>query len=482
LEGNNMNHKRAVACLALIVSTISITPTAIARTNPGANLDATEPQFRQLYKELVETNTTLSAGDCTLAATKMAHRMKAAGFADGDLRIFSVPEHPKEGGLVATLRGSDPGKKAILLLAHLDVVEAKREDWARDPFTLIEEDGYFYARGAADDKARAAIYTDLLINYKKEGFRPRRDIKLALTCGEETPGAFNGAQWLAANHKDWIDAEFAINEGAGGLLAPNGNKVALNIQAGEKTNQNFILETTNPGGHSSAPPPENAIYDMVDALQKVRALQFPAQLNETTRAFFTRYAPLTGGAVGNAMRAIVADPNDAAADAVLSRNKIYNAVLRTTCVATMIDGGHAKNALPQKVRANVNCRIMPGTKMEDVRDAIAEVIQNPKVSVSIMEPRSIVTPSPKLGVNILKPIENLARRHFPNIPVIPIMVPGSTDGIYTTAAGIPTYGFSAIFSDYETSGTHGLNERVLVKSVIEARKFQYELIMYYSLH
>jgi acetylornithine deacetylase/succinyl-diaminopimelate desuccinylase-like protein len=482
LEGINMIHKQAVAYLAIIASMISIGPAAVARTNPGARLDATEPQFRQLYKELVETNTTLSAGDCTLAATKMAHRMKAAGFADSDLRIFSVPDHPKEGGLVATLRGRDPSKKAILLLAHVDVVEAKREDWARDPFTLIEEDGYFYARGAADDKAMAAIFTDLLINYKKEGFRPRRDIKLALTCGEETPGAFNGAQWLAVNHKDWIDAEFAINEGAGGLLAPNGNKVALNIQAGEKINQDFVLETTNPGGHSSQPLPENAIYDLSDALQKVRTLHFPVQLNEATRAFFTRYAPLAGGEMGNAMRAIVADPNDAVADATLSRNKIYNSVLRTTCVATMIDGGHAKNALPQKVRANVNCRIMPGTQIEDVRDAIVQVIQNPKVSVSIMEPRSIATPSPVLGTNILKPIEGLARRHFPDIPVIPIMIPASTDGIYMSAAGIPTYGFSAIFSDYATSGTHGLNERVLVRSVMEARKFQYELIMHYSLH
>ena len=475
-----MKFKKAVSLLAIAALAFSAVGAKRAPPPTNSDMNATEPAFRALYKELIETNTTLSSGDCTLAATRMAARLKAAGFADSDLRVFSTPEHPKEGGLVATFQGSDPTKKAILLLAHIDVVEAKREDWVRDPFTLIEEGGYFYARGTLDDKAMAAIFTDLLINYKKEGFVPKRTLKLALTCGEETTGAFNGAQWLATNHKDWIDAEFAINEGAGGVIDENGNRKILNIQAGEKVYQDFLIEVTNPGGHSSQPLLENAIYDMSGAMQKVRTLRFPVQLNDATREFFTRLAPMTAGEMGNAMRAIVANPNDAAADAVLSRNKAYHSMLRTTCVATLINGGHAKNALPQRVRTNVNCRIFPGTKVEDVQAKIIEVIGNPKVAVSIIEPRSPATPTPKLGPNILKPIEEIASRHFPNIPVVPVMTTGATDAIYTSAAGIPTYGFSAIFVDPDLSNIHGLNERVRVKSLMDGRKFQYELIKHYS--
>jgi acetylornithine deacetylase/succinyl-diaminopimelate desuccinylase-like protein len=459
--------------------TISATrPPAITQTD----LNATEPQFRELYKELVETNTTLSVGDCTLAATRMANRLRAAGFADSQLNVFSVPEHPKEGGLVATFPGSDPTKKAILLLAHIDVVEAKREDWIRDPFTLIEEDGYFYARGTLDDKAMAAMFTDLLINYKREGYTPRRTLKMALTCGEESTGAFNGAQYLANNHLDWIDAEFAINEGAGGALDANGNRVALNVQAGEKVYQDFTLETTNPGGHSSQPVPQNAIYDMSRAIDAVSAHEFPAQLNDATREFFTRLAPTQPPEIAQAMRAIVANPQDAAADAILSRNKAYHSMLRTTCVATMINGGHAKNALPQRVRTNVNCRIFPGVSVDSVQAALASAINNDKVSITLNGPRSPATPTPRLGPNILGPIEAIAARHFPNVPVIPVMTTGATDAIYTSAAGIPTYGFSAVFVDPDLSNIHGLNERVRVKSLMDARKFQYELIKHYADH
>src|SRR3954447_136917 len=242
-----------------------------------------EAAFRALYKELVETNTTLSAGSCTLAAERMAARLKAAGFPDSDLHLIVEPSHPKEGNLVAVLPGSDPKAKAILLLAHIDVVEANRADWERDPFTLVEENGYFYARGSSDDKAQASVWIDTLARFKSEGFRPKRTIRMALTCGEETAGAFNGAQWLAAHERALIDAEFGLNEGAGGLLDEQGRPVALNIQAGEKFPQNYRIEVTNPGGHSSRPVRENAIYRLADALVKLRAYDFPVQSNEATR-------------------------------------------------------------------------------------------------------------------------------------------------------------------------------------------------------
>lgn len=439
-----------------------------------------EPAFRELYKELVETNTTLSAGDCTLASERMAARLKAAGYSGDDVRVFFVPEHPKEGGLVAVLKGTDKKAKGILLLAHIDVVEAKREDWTRDPFTLIEENGFFYGRGTVDDKAMAAIFTDLLIRYKQEGYKPKTSIKLALTCGEETSGAFNGAQWLTQNQKAWIDADFAINEGAGGRLDAAGNKVVLNVQAAEKVYQDFTVETTNPGGHSSQPVPQNAIYDMADALKRIQAYEFPVMFNDATRAYFTRYGKVIGGENGAAMQAIVANPDDKAADALLSKDKQWHALLRTTCVATQIEGGHAPNALPQRVRTNVNCRIFPGTSVDSVRDKLVELVGNPAVTVTIDEPRSIATAVPALPETILKPIETISAKLFPGVPVIPVMTTGATDGIYTTAAGIPTYGFSALFNEADSNGTHGLNERLRVTSLMDGRAFHYQLIKAYA--
>ncbi len=442
--------------------------------------DPTEAKYRELYKELVETNTTLSAGDCTLAATRMANRLKAASFEDGELRIFSVPEHPKEGGLVATLKGSDKNKKPILLLAHIDVVEAKREDWTRDPFTLIEENGYFYARGTVDDKAMASIFTDSLIRYKQEKYKPKRTIKMALTCGEETSGSFNGAKYLSQNHKDWIDAEFALNEGAGGALDKDGNRIMLNVQAGEKVYQDFTIEATNPGGHSSQPVPKNAIYDIADALRNVSKHEFPVMLNDANREYFKRLAKIKGGEIGDAMNAIVANPNDEKANALLSQNKTWHSMLRTTCVATMINGGHALNALPQHVSANVNCRIFPGVSVESIQQSLQSAINDPQIKVSIVEPRSIATPTPKLPDYVLKAMEKVAGEIFPNTPVVPVLTTGATDAIYTNAAGIPTYGFSGLFGDPDGNGIHGLNERVKIKSLMDARKMLYTLVKYFG--
>jgi acetylornithine deacetylase/succinyl-diaminopimelate desuccinylase-like protein len=439
-----------------------------------------EAAFRSLYKELVETNTSLSAGSCTLAAERMTAHLKAAGYSDSDVHVFTDPDHPKEGGLVAQLTGSDASRKAVLMLAHLDVVEAKRVDWARDPFTLVEEGGYFYARGASDDKAMVAVFTDLLIRFKQEGFRPKRTIRLALTCGEETGGAFNGAHYLATRHKDWIDAEFAINEGGDGELDAGGRRVVFGVEAAEKVYQDYQLESINAGGHSSQPVPSNAIYEMAAALQHVSALEFPIQFNDTTRAYFAKMSSLVGGDTGAAMLALLKDPTDASANAIVSADKKWHSMLRTTCVATMIDGGHATNALPQRVDTNVNCRIVPGASIESVRDAIAQAIGNPKVVVTIKEPRSPATPSPTLSPRVMKPIEMVSAQLFPGVPVLPLMETVATDGIYLTAAGIPTYGVSGLFVDPDRGNIHGLNERIRVKSLMDARRFQYRLFKLYA--
>ena len=440
-----------------------------------------EAAFRATYKELVETNTTLSAGSCTLAAERMAARLRAAGFPDSDLHLIVEPSHPKEGNLVAILPGSDPKAKAILLLAHIDVVEANRDDWARDPFTLVEEGGFFYARGSSDDKAQAAIWVDTLARLRREGFRPKRTIKMALTCGEETAGAFNGAQYLAAEKRDLIDAEFALNEGAGGLLDESGKPVVLNIQAGEKFPQNYRLEVTNPGGHSSRPVRENAIYRLADALVKIRAHDFPVQSNEATRGYFGAMAKLLPGPSSAAMAAFAADPGDQAAAATLAAAEpAWNAILRTTCVATMLDGGHATNALPQRARANVNCRIFPGTSVEQVRQALDSVVADPQVKITILETRSQISPPPPLTERVLGPARKIAAEIFPGVPLVPLMAAGGTDAAFLTPAGIPTYGLSGIFADKEGSHAHGLDERIRVKSLMDGRAYLYRLVRAYS--
>ena len=441
--------------------------------------------FRGLYRELIETNTSLSSGSCTLAAQRMAAHLKSAGFADSDLHAFAASDHPQEGGLVAAYQGSDSKLKAILLLAHLDVVEAKREDWARDPFKLIEENGNFYARGAIDDKAEAAIWVDSLVRYKQENFRPRRTIKLALTCGEETAGAFNGAQWLAANQRDLIDAAFAINEGAWGELDSEGRRVLLEIQAGEKTAQNFRLEVTNVGGHSSRPMKDNAIYRLAAALLRIEGYEFPAQFTDGNRAYFAAMARIQAAkgeaAIAEAMGSLVKDPNDTQAIALVSsRDPSWNATLRTTCVATMLDAGHATNALPQRARANINCRIFPGVTQEAIRAKLEELVADPAVKVTTLETRGPSSAPPALTRQIMGPVEKLTARFFPGIPVVPILQPGATDGQFLNAAGIPTYGIEPLFAGPDLGHIHGLNEYVSVQSLLDCRDFLYQLIKAYS--
>lgn len=453
---------------------------AIATQPVAAQIRPDQAAFRDLYKELVETNTTLSAGDCTLAAQRMATRMKAAGFADSQLTVFSTPEHPKEGGLVAVYPGTSKTLKPILLLAHIDVVEAKREDWTRDPFTLIEENGYFYARGSSDDKAQAAIWTDALIRFKQEGFKPKRTLKLALTCGEETTTAFNGADWLAQNKRDLIDAEYALNEGGGGRITADGKRQILAMQVGEKTVQNFMLETTNPGGHSSVPRPDNAIYSLAGAVSKVGKFEFPVQFNETTRTFFTKLKPTLPPAAGNAITALLANPADQAADAILSTDPTLHSTLRTTCVATMLEAGHAMNALPQRARAVVNCRMFPGSKVEDVQAALAGAIGDKDVKISPIPPVRPLASPPPFSAKIFGPAEKLASEMFPGVPMLPTQSTGATDAIFLAPVGIPTYGVPGIFYEADGGGVHGLNEKIRVQSLYDGRDYLYRLVKVYA--
>lgn len=466
-----MNPIRLPLAAALLLATPSLA--AAPAADPG------EAAFRALYRELVETNTTLSAGDCTQAARQIAARLQAAGYPAADLHLLVEPAHPKEGSLVAVLPGSDPSLPAILLLAHIDVVEARREDWTRDPFTLVEEDGFFYARGVADDKAQAAIFADTMIRLKSEP-RPKRTVKLALTCGEETSGAFNGAQWLAQNRRDLIAAEFALNEGGGGRVRQDGTPELLSMQVGEKHYQDFALEVTNPGGHSSRPVPDNAIYELAGALKAVQAFRFPVALNATTATFFRNAAPMFPAPIQPFMRRIAANPADSEAEAVLSMDPTLNAMLRTTCVATEIAGGHARNALPQRAFANVNCRIIPGETVEGTRAALEKAIANPKVKVTVRDERNEVAIQPPLTETIMAPAVALGAKYFPGVPVVPLMSTGATDAPFLAAVGIPVYGVPGILYESDGGGVHGLNERIRVQSVMTGRAYLHDLVRAYA--
>jgi len=442
----------------------------------SADLRPDQLAFRGLYKELVETNTTLSSGNCTEAANKMGARLQAAGMEDKDIHVLTAPQHPKEGSLVAVLHGSDPALEPMLLLAHIDVVEAKREDWVRDPFTLIEEDGFFYARGAVDDKAMAAIWVDTLVRFLQDGYRPPRTVKLALTCGEETIGAFNGAENLAAEHADLIAAGFALNEGAWGVLDAEGNRVMLTMQAGEKLPENYVLEVTNPGGHSSRPVKKNAIYQLAAALTRVSQHEFPIHLNDTTRTFFEHMGAIRDDEMGAAMQALAANPDDADALAIVKTDPSYNAVLHTTCVATTLEAGHATNALPQRATANVNCRIYPSDSIEDVRLALEQVVADPEVKVTAQPARSPIAVPPPLTPAIWDPIKATAAEIFPGLPVVPIFQAGGTDAPFLATIGIPTYGIGAYFLEPDLGHVHGLNERIRVNSLYDGREFLYALV------
>ncbi len=479
-QGLTVKRIRTIATLTVAVLSALAGPRLAAAQ--AAPLRPDQVEFRALYKELVETNTELSDGSCTVAAEKMANRLRTAGYPETDIHPFQAEGHPKEGGLVAILHGTDPKARPMLLLAHIDVVEAKRADWQRDPFTLIEENGYFYGRGSSDDKAEASVWVDTLIRLKKEGFKPKRDIKMALTCGEETASAFNGAGYLATHERKLIDAAFALNEGAGGRLDAGGKPIALNIEAGEKFPQDYQLEVTNPGGHSSRPTKNNAIYHLAAALTRISQYDFPIEFTDASKTNLARMAPLVGGEMGAAMTALVKDPTDAKAAAVLENDPGINGMLHTTCVATMLQAGHATNALPQRANANVNCRIFPGTTTDKVNAILTKLVADPEVKVTTLGARSEVTKAPPpLTPEIMGPIEKVAGKIWPGTPIIPVLTAGATDGAFLSPVGIPTYGVTGMFGDPDGNGVHGLNERIRVTSLYNGRDFLYGIVKLYAM-
>jgi len=426
-----------------------------------------------IYKELVEIDTTTATGDTRQAAEAMASRLKAAGFADEDVHAFSPA--PRKGNLVARLRGTGK-RKPLLLAAHLDVVPALRSDWSVDPFKLTEQDGYFYGRGSSDDKYMASSFVTNLIRYRKEGYKPDRDIILALETDEEI---FDhdalGIQWLIKNHRDLIDAEFALNEG-GPVNMREGKALRVNIQTSEKVPVTFQLEATNSGGHSSVPRKDNAIYRLAQGLVRLSKFEFPLHLNDTTRAWFSRTAQFEDQQNASDIRAVLADKPDAMALARLSVSPQYNAQLRTTCVATMLQGGHAANALPQSAIAKVNCRIIPGEPADEVKATLVKVLADDGIAVTQIE-REVASEPSKLNEEIVGAIEKLSNEFWPGAAVIPVMSTGATDGAFLRNAGIPTYGHSGMAMEHGDAGRiHGRDERVPMKSFYNGNEYLYRLV------
>jgi acetylornithine deacetylase/succinyl-diaminopimelate desuccinylase-like protein len=445
---------------------------AAASAAQPRELTAHQQLAREIYKELVEINTTQSVGDTFKASQAMAARLKAAGFPAADVQTFQTA--PKRGNVVARLRGTGRGKP-ILLLAHLDVVEANREDWTTDPFKFVEQDGYYYGRGTADDKFMAAAFVAILIRYRQEGYRPDRDLILALTADEEISDRYTyGINWLLRSHRELIDAEFALNEG-GGVATKEGKPLWNSVQTTEKLYQGYWLEVRNKGGHSSQPSKDNAIYRLSAGIDRLSKYDFPVLLNDTTRIYFQRMSEIEKGPDGADMKAILATPPDPAAVKRLSQQPPFNALMRTTCVATRLEGGHADNALPQLARAMVNCRIAPGGSVEAVHKTLIDVVADEQIKVTVDRLDTAADPS-ALDPQIIGPIEKLTKKFWPGTPVLPTMSAGATDGRFLRNAGIPTYGHSGLAADIYDVRAHGKDERVSVNSFFDGLQYLYELV------
>ncbi|MEX2178299.1 MAG: M20/M25/M40 family metallo-hydrolase [Gemmatimonadaceae bacterium] len=440
---------------------------------PGA-LTPHQQLTRDIYRELVEINTADRTGNVTTASVAMARRFRDAGFPDAD--VFVGGPRPDKHNVVARIRGRNATRKPVLLLAHLDVVEALKEDWSDDldPFVFTERDGYYYGRGTADDKAMAAIFVANVFRMQQEGFVPDRDIIIALTADEEG-GSANGVEWLLQHHPEKLDAALVINEGGGGTLRA-GRPLSHSVQATEKLFANMVLRVTNRGGHSSVPRPDNAIASLANALVRVERYAFPVLFNEVTREFFTQTARIETPEMARAMRALVASAADTAALSVVSRDPRYNAMLRTTCVPTMLTGGHATNALPQLAEANVNCRMFPGTTAAQTRDALRSAIADTAVQVvAQFAPRPPEPPTPLLP-EVMQPVTRITRDLFGDIPVVPTMSTGATDGRYFRQRNVPVFGVSGLFLDPTVDArAHGRDERMRVQSLFEGQEFLYRL-------
>ncbi len=465
-----------VRLLAMTFAILLVTGTARAATD-----NAYQSLARDIFKELIEIDTTDSVGNVTTASEAMAKRLLDAGFPAEDVQLLGPNERKKN--LVVRFHGAGK-RKPILLFGHLDVVEVQRENWATDPFKLVEKDGYFYGRGTSDMKNSDAMMVTTLIRLRKEGFRPSRDIIVALTADEES-GVSNGVDWLVNHHRDLIDAGFAINTDGYSVLADQGKALRYEMYGTEKVYADYLLTATNRGGHSSLPRPDNAIYDLTGALSKLAAYEFPFELNDVTRAYYERMSGSETAERADDMRALLRTPPDAAAVERLSRNARDNATMRTTCVATRLRGGHANNALPQQAQATVNCRILPAHSPEEVRQVLAEVIANPAIKVQYLSVDGAAHdtateihgfPPPALSTEVMRPLEQVVREMWPGIKVVPAMSLGASDAVYTMSSGLPTYNITGNLQDQDDIRAHGLDERIRVDAFYTGLDFMYRYL------
>jgi acetylornithine deacetylase/succinyl-diaminopimelate desuccinylase-like protein len=464
-----LNHRKALFLVPALF--LVITEGAFAQID-----EATRQLSRDIFKELVEINTTDSVGNVTPASEAMAKRLRDAGFPESDVQVLGPNDRKRN--MVARLYGT--GKhKPILLIGHLDVVEARREDWTTDPFQFVEKDGFFYGRGTQDMKDGDAMMVTALIRMKKEGYKPDRDVILALTADEEG-GKSNGVDWLLKNHRELIDAEFVLNPDGGGITSNHGKPEMMEVDATEKQYADYQLTVTSPGGHSSLPVPDNAIYHLADGLGRLERYEFPVDLNDVTRAFYARMAEVSTGQRAEDMKAVLQTPPDPVAVERLSKDPIDHSKLRTTCVATRLEAGHANNALPQMARAIVNCRIVPGHSPDEIQQKLVEILADPKITVKYIGAIGEVTDHPakrlayappSLRPDVFQPLERVVKEMWPGTPVIPTMATGASDGVYTNAAGMPTYGISGASIDRGDFRLHGKDERLGVESFYRGVEF-----------
>jgi acetylornithine deacetylase/succinyl-diaminopimelate desuccinylase-like protein len=467
--------------LALALALAALLPLAglcaPVETDPAANLLA-----RDVFKELIEINTTDSVGSVTSAAEAMAQRLRAGGFAATDMQLLGP--NARKHNLVVRLKGTG-AHKPVLLIGHLDVVEANREDWTTDPFKLVEKEGYFYGRGAEDMKDGDAIMVTTLLRLKKEGFRPSRDLILALTADEES-GSANGVDWLLKNHRDLIDAEFVLNHDGDSVETRQGKAVFYELDATEKLYGDYLITATNRGGHSSLPRPDNAIYELASGLARLAQYDFPFELNPVTRAYFEQLVKTASPERARDLQLMLKTPPDAAAIARLSQDPTDRSTTHTTCVATRLAGGHANNALPQRAQATVNCRILPGHPLEEVRKVLIQVLHDPKLKVQYIDddgttihdaaPDKHAYPAPPLRADVMRPLEALVATFWPGIPIIPTMSDGASDGFYTSGVGLPTYNLTGIAFEHGDERAHGQDERVGVDAFYRGNEFFYRYI------
>ncbi len=478
-------HRHWAGAAIFVPATAIFITASVAMAQPAGKVPPAElATATAIFKQLIEINTTDSVGSVTAAAEAMAERFRNAGFAAEDIEIIG-PDSPDKPGrkknLLARYRGSSSSKKPVLFVAHLDVVEALRSDWTTDPFQFVEKDGFYYGRGTQDMKANDAILVAGLIRLHKEGFKPDRDILLALTADEEG-GSYNGVEWLLENKLEVRNAEFAINPDAGGVDLVQGRAVSVNVEATEKLYADYDITAKNPGGHSSLPRADNAIYELTAALQKLASYQFPFELNGVTRAYLGKLAPIEGGHTGDDIRGILKTPPDEAALARLSAIPNFNSIVRTTCVATRLQAGHAYNALPQTAMASVNCRILPGHSAAEVRDQLAALFSDPKLEVKSLGSlghgggdRKPMTPPPPIPA-VFTPLTSIAQSIWPGAQVLPTMEAGASDSVYLASVNIPSYGFSALAIERDDMRAHGKDERLPVESFEKGLAFYYEFI------